>query len=174
MAARGSRGRKAKRKAARARGPRLASHVRPLEVALHVEVDPSHGAAFRGDVTHRLRLERPVRSIELHAADLRIARPRITAAGRLRRGALVAHPSVERVEITFAEPVPAGEAVLELAFAGKLRGDLRGLYAARAGERAYALTQLEAADARRFFPCFDEPSFKARFQLSVTTASATR
>jgi puromycin-sensitive aminopeptidase len=140
-------------------------------VAVHVEVDPSRGPAFRGEVRQRLRLERPARSLELHAADLRVSRPRLTVGGRLRRGTLVAHPELERVEIAFAEPVPAGEAELELSFAGKLRGDLRGLYAARAGERAYALTQLEAADARRFFPCFDEPSFKARFQLSVTTAS---
>ena len=129
------------------------------------------GAAFRGDVTHRLRLDgRCARSSSTRPIS---ASPgaRITAAGGRRCAArLVAPPDVERVEITFAEPVPAGEAVLELAFAGKLRGDLRGLYAARSGERAYAFTQLEAADARRFFPCFDEPALKARFQLSVTTA----
>ncbi|HEX2484311.1 MAG TPA: M1 family metallopeptidase [Myxococcota bacterium] len=145
--------------------------MRPLEVAVHVEVDPSNGPAFSGEVSQRLRIARPTRSIELHAADLRVARPRLAVGGQLRRGKLVAHPDVERIEVVFAEPVPAGEAVLELAFAGKLRSDLRGLYAARAGEREYALTQLEAADARRFFPCFDEPSFKARFQLSVTTGT---
>lgn len=138
---------------------------------MHVDVDPSRGPAFQGEVSQRLQIDRPTRSIELHAADLRVARPRLTVGGRQRRGTLVPHPEVERVEVVFAEAVPAGEAVLELAFAGKLRSDLRGLYAARAGERAYALTQLEAADARRFFPCFDEPSMKARFQLSVTTSS---
>jgi len=145
--------------------------VRPLDVAVHVEVDPARGPAFRGEVSHRLRLDRAVRSIELHAADLRLARARLHCGGRALRGRVVPHPEVERVEIVLPRSVPAGEVVLEVAFSGRLRGDLRGLYGARAGERAYALTQLEAADARRFFPCFDEPSFKARFQLSVTTAS---
>src|SRR6185295_19192260 len=50
--------------------------------------------------------------------------------------------------------------------------DLRGLYFARSGRNAYAFSQLESADARRFFPCFDEPAFKARFTLEVTTAAA--
>ena len=87
---------------------------------------------------------------------------RVAAAARGRRARAARHgwssiPRRSSRSCSFDEPVPAGEAVLELAFAGKLRGDLRGLYAARSGERAYAFTQLEAADARRFFPCFDEP-----------------
>lgn len=76
------------------------------------------------------------------------------------------------MEVVLSERVPAGEAILHLDFRGRLRGDLRGLYAARAGERRYAFTQLEAADARRFFPCFDEPDKKACFRISVTTAKS--
>jgi puromycin-sensitive aminopeptidase len=145
--------------------------VRPVEVDVHVEVDPARGPAFRGEVRHALQIERPVRSIALHAAELRVSRPRLASGGATRRGRLELHPEAELAVVHFEEPVPAGEAVLELAFAGRLRGDLRGLYGARSGERAYAFTQLEAADARRFFPCFDEPAMKARFALSVTTAS---
>jgi puromycin-sensitive aminopeptidase len=157
--------------APRPRGHRLTDHVRPFEVDVHLEVDPARSDAFRGTVEHRLVLDRSVRSLELHAADLRLSGARLHAGGRIRRAALTLYPEAERVVLAFPERVPAGEAVLELSFAGRLRRDLRGLYAARSGERAYAFTQLEAADARRFFPCFDEPSFKARFCLSVTTGS---
>jgi puromycin-sensitive aminopeptidase len=68
--------------------------------------------------------------------------------------------------------VPAGRATLRLAFAGRLRRDLCGLYAARSGPHRFAFTQLEATDARKFFPCFDEPALKARFRIAVTTARA--
>jgi puromycin-sensitive aminopeptidase len=148
---------------------RLTADVRPGDVDLHLTVDPTAGDAFEGEVRHVLRLGRSRRTLELHAADLRVSRPRVTWGGRTRRGRLVRRPDRETVQIELDESIPAGEAVLELAFRGKLRSDLRGLYAAHAGERKYAFTQLEAADARRFFPCFDEPAFKARFQISVTT-----
>ena len=67
-------------------------------------------------------------------------------------------------------PLAAGQRhACASATSAALRGDLRGLYLARSGKRRYAATQLEAADARRFFPCFDEPDIKARFRLRVTT-----
>jgi len=150
---------------------RLAADVRPGEVDLHVEVDPQSSASFRGEVVHRLRLERRRRTLELHADDLVVSGALVEAGGRRLRGRILRHPERETIEIQLAEPLPAGEATLHLSFRGKLRGDLRGLYAASAGERRYAFTQLEAPDARRFFPCFDEPSLKARFRISVTTAT---
>ena len=150
---------------------RLAPDVRPVRAEVHVEVDPAAGRAFRGEVHHQLELEHPRRSVELHAADLRVSRARAETRGVRLRGSVRPHPERETVEVRFDRPLPAGEATLSLGFAGRLRDDLRGLYAASSGERPYALTQLEAADARRFFPCFDEPALKARFALSVTTAS---
>ena len=75
----------------------------------------------------------------------------------------------ETALLTFEEPIPAGMATLHLKFEGALRTDLCGLYFAQSGEHRYAFTQLEASNARRFFPCFDEPRFKAPLQLSLTT-----
>ena len=138
---------------------------------LQLELDPAKGKAFKGEVALDLHLERRRRSIELHAAELRVSRARLETGQGTLRGRIHSHPERETVEVRFDQPIPAGDATLRLAFAGKLRSDLRGLYAARSGERSYAFTQLEAADARRFFPCFDEPAMKARFQISVTTAT---
>ncbi len=151
---------------------RLAADVRPLEVDVHVEVDPQDGPAFSGQVLHRLQLDRRRRSLELHADDLAVTKASVTVAGRRLAGRIVPHPERETIEVQLAEALPPGEATLTLSFRGKLRSDLRGLYAASAGGRKYAFTQLEAADARRFFPCFDEPALKARFRLSVTTATS--
>jgi aminopeptidase N len=137
-----------------------------------VDVDPVESPHFAGEVTYQLSLLRRTRTLELHAEDLRVSRPRIEVQGRRIPARLVRRADRGTLEVHPAEPLPAGEASLQLSFRGKLRSDLRGLYDARSGERRYAFTQLEAADARRFFPCFDEPSFKARFQISVTTGHA--
>jgi puromycin-sensitive aminopeptidase len=150
---------------------RLSPDVRPTEVDVHVEVDPASSPAFSGEVTHHLLLAKSRRSLELHADELAVSGAVVEAAGRRLAGRIVRHPERETIEVQVGETIPSGEASLTLSFRGKLRSDLRGLYAAGAGERRYAFTQLEAADARRFFPCFDEPAMKARFRLSVTTAT---
>src|SRR5207245_10192239 len=69
--------------------------------------------------------------------------------------------------LRFAGEIAKGEHVLTIQWSGEIREALRGLYrSTRPGER-YAATQFEAADARRAFPCFDEPEFKARFALEL-------
>jgi puromycin-sensitive aminopeptidase len=146
--------------------------VRPLESDVHVEVDPSRSTAFRGEVALRLELDRKKRSIRLHAQDLRVTKARIECADAVLKGRVTPLPGVEMIEIAFEASVPAGEATLHLHFAGKLRKDLCGLYTASSDKERYAFTQLEATDARKFFPCFDEPAMKARFQMSVTTAAS--
>ena len=65
--------------------------------------------------------------------------------------------------LAFAEELPAGAARVRIAYRGAFSPGLRGLY--RAG--SIAVTQFEAADARRLFPCFDEPAFKAVWRLRV-------
>ena len=57
-------------------------------------------------------------------------------------------------------------------YKGVLNDELRGLYLSRADNRRYAVTQLEATDARRMFPCFDEPAFKAAFTLTRRSIAA--
>lgn len=143
----------------------------PVEYDLHIDVDPQAGDTYCGDVAITVQLARPRRSIELHAADLTIHAAQIERSGAAQMGRVRSRPALETAAISFPRTIPAGTATLRLSFSAKLREDLRGLYRARSGEHRYAFTQLEAADARRFFPCFDEPAFKARFRLAVTTAA---
>ena len=149
---------------------RLPTEVRPTAYDLHLEPDLASGR-FAGQVRIGVRLDRPRSSVTLHAADLRIERSSAHADGRQMPARASVARADETVTLRFPRPLPAGEATLALRFSGALNQHLRGLYAASAGGRRYAFTQCEAADARRILPCFDEPSFKARFRVSVTAAA---
>ncbi len=145
--------------------------MRPRDVDVHVEVDPAKSQAYRGTVVQTLELERSKRAIRLHAKDLRVSKPQARWTGGHARGRIRELPEVEMIEVEFDAPLPAGAVTLELAFRGRLRKDLCGLYGASADGERFAFSQLEATDARKFFPCFDEPAMKARFRLSVTTGA---
>jgi aminopeptidase N/puromycin-sensitive aminopeptidase len=73
----------------------------------------------------------------------------------------------EQATLTFARALPAGEVTLEIAYTGILNDKLRGFYLSRSKTRSYGVTQFEATDARRAFPCFDEPALKATFDISL-------
>jgi puromycin-sensitive aminopeptidase len=146
---------------------RLDPAIRPAEYDLRLEPDLERGT-FRGDVRIELVIDRPRRALTLHAAGLEITRATIGSDGAAHPVRVQRRPSDEAVTL-FSPRAAAPRATLSLSFSGHLGTHLRGLYAAAVDGRRYAFTQLEAADARRMFPCFDEPSFKARFRISVTT-----
>ena len=73
----------------------------------------------------------------------------------------------EQATLTFARALPAGSVTLEIAYTGILNDKLRGFYLSKTKARNYGVTQFEATDARRAFPCFDEPALKATFDVSL-------
>ncbi|MCX5737579.1 MAG: hypothetical protein NTZ61_03610, partial [Proteobacteria bacterium] len=158
--------------ARRRAGHRLAPDVVPSHYDLHLDVDPERGPEYSGELKIVVELRTSVRAIELHAAELRIAKARVAATEGVLTARIELRPDSETVELRLARPVGPGKIEVQLSFTGKLRDNLRGLYAASADGKRYALSQLEAADARRFFPCFDEPAMKARFRIAVTTRAS--
>jgi len=150
---------------------RLPAEVRPLHYQIHIEPNLSAGT-FSGSANIEISLERPADSIYLHAVDLTLRGATVRAGREQFDVVVVARPKDEVVEIRLPRRLAAGKARLLFDFDGVLQKSLRGFYAASSAGRRYAFTQLEATDARRFFPCFDEPSFKARFTFSVTTDAA--
>jgi puromycin-sensitive aminopeptidase len=146
---------------------RLPRHVRPERYTIHLTPDLETWS-FTGEESITLTLDRAVRRVELHAIELELTRAE-ARVGRRRLPARVSyHPGRETAELRFAEALPAGRATLDLEFRGTIGTGLRGLYRAEAGGRRYAFTQFEATDARRAFPCFDEPAFKAQYAMSAT------
>ncbi|MFQ5781282.1 MAG: M1 family metallopeptidase, partial [Nitrospiria bacterium] len=150
---------------------RLPADVRPVDYEIELKVVPEK-RSFSGEVKIGLRIEAPIKAITLHALDLQIGGAKVDQ-GRsdpTPAGIRVDIPS-ETVTLSFKEALSKGAARLSISFAGELNRQMRGLYEAHAGGETYAFTQFEATDARRMFPCFDEPAMKARFRLSVTVPS---
>src|SRR3989454_2667412 len=152
---------------------RLPDTVQPERYSIEVRPDRIR-FTFRGEESVTIRVLQPVKTIELNALDLQVTQ----AALQTGNGPLVSAAKIEllkpaeRLRLTFAKSIPKGTATLHLVFDGTLNDELAGFYRSRYtmenGSEGYmAATQFESTDARRAFPCWDEPATKATFDLSL-------
>jgi len=141
---------------------RLPEAIRPVRYDALLSIDPE-GRSFHGEIHIGLSLDAPAEGIALHAAGLRMARASLRTGGATRTASVEHFPASETVLLSTGTPLPAGTVEVEVAWEGDFSAGLRGLY--RAGP--LAATQFEASDARRVFPCLDEPGFKAPWALTL-------
>ena len=127
---------------------------------------------FRGRETIRVNVSAPTRAITLNAAEITFGEVSITACGQTQTAQVSTDAQAETATFTVPQQIPAGPASIQIAYTGILNDKLRGFYVSRANGRKYAVTQMEATDARRAFPSFDEPHFKATFALSLMVDAA--
>jgi aminopeptidase N len=146
---------------------RLPGNVVPEHYDLAVTPD-LRAATFSGREVISVKLAKPSTTIVLNAAEIRFDRVTVAAAGRTQEARVTLRPHSEQATLSVAQVIPAGAAELTIVYRGILNDQLRGLYLSKANNRRYAVTQLEATDARRMFPSFDEPAFKATFSLTAT------
>ena len=146
---------------------RLPANVTPSHYDLSVAPDLEK-ATFGGSERIKVALKAPARTITLNAAEIDFDTVTISAAGRTQRASVTLVKTRDQATFTVPSMIPAGTAEIEINYRGILNDQLRGLYLSKANNRRYAVTQLEATDARRMFPSFDEPAFKATFALSAT------
>jgi aminopeptidase N len=133
-----------------------------------LQLTPDLAAAkFTGDETIEVRLLEPSASIVLNALDLDIDEATIAAGGNPQKAEVTFQSQQEIVTLAVAQPLPAGPAKIHIRYRGTLNDKLRGFYLAQENGHRYAVTQFEPTDARRAFPCFDEPAYKAVFDLTV-------
>lgn len=125
------------------------------------------GQKFSGEETISVRLARPDSEITLNSLDLDITLAEVSSGNHKQQANVTYDKPQETVKLSFSTLVPAGNAELHLKYSGKLTEGLRGFYLSRSPRRLYAVTQFEGTYARMMFPSFDEPSFKATFDLSV-------
>jgi aminopeptidase N len=147
---------------------RLPTTVVPSHYKLFL--DPDIGQQkFTGEETINVHVQQSTSEIVLNSLGLEISLAEALPGFDI--SALPAQVTYdqpnEMVRLVFAKPVPKGAIVLHLKFSGKLTAGLRGLYLSKSARRQYAVTQFEGTYARMMFPGFDEPAFKATFDLSV-------
>ncbi len=146
---------------------RLPANVTPESYDLSFTPDLAK-EAFSGEETIRLTLQHPASSIVLNSAEIEFQETTIAANRKTQAASVVRDDEREMATLTFPSEIPAGPADLHIRFTGILNDKLRGFYLSETARRRYAVTQFEATDARRAFPSFDEPAYKAVFRVSLT------
>ncbi len=152
-------------------------HRLPRDVVPHhydLTLEPDLGAArFAGSVAIDVEITSATSEIVFNAVDLDITQATLrTSTGEQVSGELALMPDAERAELLLPDPAAPGTYLLNLEFSGTLNDQLRGFYRsvstdADGNERVLATTQFEATDARRAFPCWDEPDRKATFDVTL-------
>ena len=150
---------------------KLPKQVVPTEYSIRIIPDIEK-LTFTGSETVKLNVHARVRELVLNALELEITGASVDD-NKLPQSAVKIDKSNELLTLTLPSELATGDHTLTLSFSGKINQQGQGLFYMRYQEQGtdakkIALgTQFEATDARRFFPCWDEPSFRARFQLTA-------
>jgi puromycin-sensitive aminopeptidase len=151
---------------------RLPGDVTPRHYRLTLEPDLD-AATFTGDESVTVAVTEPTTVVVLNSVEIEIDEASVELPdGRTLPATVSYDTEAERATLSLAEALPVGDAVVHLRFRGILNDKLRGFYRSTftddAGvERVLATTQMEATDARRAFPCWDEPAAKATFGVTL-------
>src|SRR5213594_2855290 len=150
---------------------KLPKEVVPTDYSIRI-VPKIDQFTFTGTETVRLNVRSPVHQLVLNTLELKIEAASVDGKD-LPSSAIKTDKEKELLTLTLPLKLAQGDHTLALKFSGKINQQGQGLFYMRyqeQGSRAPKVmlgTQFEATDARRFFPCWDEPVFRARFQLSA-------
>jgi puromycin-sensitive aminopeptidase len=150
---------------------RLPRHVAPRRYQIRLEPNLT-AATFTGSETISVDVTEPVDHFVLNAADLDLTSVSLRVGGSTIVAEVELDEKLQRATLRFPSAVDAGEAELDIEFSGILNDQLHDFYRStftdlNGVEQTIATTQFEATDARRAFPCWDEPDFKASFQVTM-------
>ena len=150
---------------------KLPKEVVPTEYSIRIVPDIDK-LMFTGTETVKLSVHSSVHQLVLNALEVAITRASVDGKA-LPQSAIKIDEKAELLTLELPSELSAGDHTLALTFSGKINQQGQGLFYMRyqeqgTGAKKIALgTQFEATDARRLFPCWDEPSFRARFQLTA-------
>ena len=155
---------------------RLSKNIEPTNYDITLEPDLTN-ASFSGKASINLKVNKKTNKINFHANDLDIKNIELQLKNKkITPKEVTFQKDLEEITLTFDELINPGTIKLSLSFSGKLNDQLRGFYRStytkENGEKEFlATTQFEATDARRAFPCWDEPNFKATFKIKLIVSS---
>jgi len=150
---------------------KLPKQVVPAEYAIRI-IPNVEAKTFSGTAIIKVKVTQRVRQLVLNALELEITGAAVDERA-LPTGAFKIDRKQELLTLTLPDELAEGEHAIGLSFTGKINQQGQGLFYATYLEQGTGAkktllgTQFEATDARRLFPCWDEPSFRARFQLTV-------
>jgi len=146
---------------------RLPEAARPENYKLTFTPDLEN-AKFEGDETITLRVLKPTSEITLNAVDIDFHEVTIASGGTTQKATVAPDKEKEMVVLSVEKPLATGPSTIHITYTGVLNSEMRGLYLGKDDQgRKYAATQFEATDARRAFPSFDEPDYKATFDITA-------
>ncbi len=150
----------------------LPETARPSKYRIKLQPDLKN-FTFDGEQSVDLLILEATSTIVLNSIDLEISNTTLHANGTtLTSKSVTIDKDAETATLDFGETIQPGDARLEMVFTGdlndKLIGFYRSEYTSQDGETRYlATTQFEPTDARRAFPCWDEPAKKATFEVTL-------
>ena len=146
---------------------RLPTIVTPSHYDLKFVVDLAR-ERFEGTETIRAQVAEPTSRVVLNAFEIAFHEVTIGAGAAAQKATVTLDEAAQTATFTVPKPLPKGPTEIHATFSGVLNTQLRGFYISKTKLRKYAVTQFESTDARRAFPCFDEPAFKATFAVTLT------
>jgi puromycin-sensitive aminopeptidase len=149
----------------------LVPHITPTRYNLTLKPDMDN-FVFEGSETIDIVLDKDVKTITLHSKDIAISTAEIKIGKEIQFADKIEYDTAaETATFTFKKSIKKGKAKLNIVFSGIISENLRGFYKSRyeidGVTKHIATTQFEATDARRAFPCFDEPAQKAIFDVHL-------
>ena len=157
----------------------LPGAVRPTRYAITLEPD-LHQFTFKGEENISIEVVEATSEIVLNAIELQVESAILTKDGAsISAKDIRLDNSRETVTLDFGQTVAPGNGHLAVHFTGILNDKLHGFYRSQyvgpdGDERYLAVTQFEATDARRAFPCWDEPAHKAVFDITLVIPSVLK
>jgi aminopeptidase N len=149
-----------------ANAQRLPQTVIPEHYDLKLTPDLK-AATFTGVEQIDVDLKQPSTTITLNSAEIEFQSVTVKAGGSEQTSTVETDKEKEQTTFTFPQQISAGKATLSIHYTGILNNELRGFYLSKTATRNYAVTQFESTDARRAFPSFDEPAFKATYDVTM-------
>ena len=152
------------------------ANVKPVKYQITLEPDLEK-FTFKGTVLTEVEILEATSSITMNSVEIEVQSCAVTSGGNTLTLQNISYDDEhETVTFDFGSSLSEGPASLDMAFTGDLNDKLRGFYRSQykdidGSDQWMASTQFESTDARRAFPCWDEPALKATFDLTLVIPS---